>query len=83
MSGYILAAAAIILVCLLLSKLSGRMGVPTLALFILLGKGKRNKIGEWSGIIWDNRGCNRTGFETGLQYMKRERKVYTSIFVDR
>ena len=37
MSGYILAAAAIILVCLLLSKLSGRMGVPTLALFILLG----------------------------------------------
>lgn len=37
MSAYILAAAAIILVCLILSKISGKLGVPTLALFIFLG----------------------------------------------
>ncbi len=37
MSIYILTAAAIILLCLMLNKLSGKLGVPTLALFILLG----------------------------------------------
>ncbi len=37
MSPYILAAAAVILACLLLNRVSGKLGVPTLALFILLG----------------------------------------------
>lgn len=37
MSTYILTAAAIVLVCLLLTKVSGKAGVPTLALFIVLG----------------------------------------------
>lgn len=37
MSIYILTAAAIVLVCLVLTKVSGKVGVPTLALFIVLG----------------------------------------------
>lgn len=37
MSGFILAVAAVVMLCLLLNKLSGKVGVPTLALFILLG----------------------------------------------
>lgn len=37
MSIYILTAAAIVLVCLLLDKFSGKAGVPKLALFIVLG----------------------------------------------
>ena len=58
MSGYILAAAAIILVCLLLSKLSGRMGVPTLALFILLGmlvgSDRMPENRTWICALWPN-----------------------------
>jgi cell volume regulation protein A len=37
MSGYILAAAVIILLCLLCSKVSGKFGIPTLLAFIFLG----------------------------------------------
>lgn len=37
MSVYILIVAAVIFACLVLTRLSGRLGVPTLALFILLG----------------------------------------------
>lgn len=37
MSIFILTVAAIVLVCLLLTKVSGKAGVPTLALFIVLG----------------------------------------------
>lgn len=37
MSEYILIAAAVLLVCLLLDKISMKAGVPTLVLFILLG----------------------------------------------
>lgn len=37
MTGYILLVAAIILLCLFLNKLSGKIGVPVLLAFILLG----------------------------------------------
>lgn len=37
LSAYILGAAAVVFVCLLLTRLSGKIGVPTLALFIALG----------------------------------------------
>ena len=37
MTEYVLAIAALILACLFLSKISGKVGIPSLALFIVLG----------------------------------------------